>query len=197
MQLRTTSNLCAVIIVFATACTSDRLIRRVQDFRAANDRGDLVTAQSYLAPDARQWFESRSGEGEPYKVGGVSRWSHWDEYFHSRNSLTNWRVEGNAVIADVEETNDFMRMLDWHAKPYTMTWWLDDRSRITGVLVKSNPEAPVSRLEEFKQWAREHHPEELAYLLPKNRIDPTGDRPERWRAILREWRNASGRPTVE
>jgi len=189
MQRRQTSNLCAVTLVLLAACASDRMIQRVQDFRAAKERGDTSTAQSSIAPGARLWFENKTGEGEPYTLDGGS-WEHWDNYFHSKNTMTNWRREGNAVTADVIETNDFMQMLEYRPAPYTMTWSLDDQGRITGVLIKSNPDKPVSRMSEFKEWARANHPDELAYLMPNGRLDPTGDRPERWRAILTEWRGA-------
>lgn len=82
-----------------------------------------------------------------------------------------------------------MQMLEYRSAPYTMTWWLDDQSRISGVLIKSNPDKAVNRMSEFKEWARANRPDELAYLLPNGRLDPTGDRPERWRAILTEWRS--------
>ena len=45
-------------------------------------------------------------------------------------------------------------------------------------------------MKEFKEWARANHPDELAYLMPKDRLDPTGDRPERWRVMLDEWRKS-------
>jgi hypothetical protein len=28
----------------------------------------------------------------------------------------------------------------------------------------------------------------LEYLMPKGEINPAGDRPERWKAILEQWR---------
>ena len=193
MQRRKASNLCAVALVLLSGCASDPMIQRVREFRALKERGDIARAEGYIAPGARLWFENRSGEGEPFTLGGGS-WDHWDKYFHSRSTFTNWNASGNAVTADVIETNDFMQLLDWHAKPYTMTWWLDDQRRISAVLIKSNPEKPTNRMSEFKQWARANHPDELAYLLPNDRIDPTGDRPERWKPLLSEWRKAAGLP---
>jgi hypothetical protein len=79
-----------------------------------------------------------------------------------------------------------MLLLDWQAPPYTMTFWLDDQNHVSEVLIKSGGKAK-SRLDEFKLWALEHHPRELVYLMPKGQIDPTGDRPERWRAIIEKW----------
>jgi hypothetical protein len=81
-----------------------------------------------------------------------------------------------------------MQMLDWQPAPYTVTYWLDSSNRISGVLIKSLPWKTVNRLPEFEEWAAAHHPDELAYLMPKGKLDPSGDRPERWRAILEEWR---------
>ena len=175
----------AAILLLASCATSPQ-VRTIQGYREARDRGDLGKARSYIAPGARLFFEEKKGEGEPYTVGG-GRWEHWDDYFRSKTSLSDWRVTGNAVTATVTETNDFMRLLEWEPKPYTMTWWLDDRGQIAEVLIKSTPGKAKSRLSEFEEWARIHHPEELAYLLPNDRIDPTGDRPERWTKILSEW----------
>jgi hypothetical protein len=168
------------------ACASHNNIRIVKNFRAATERDDLAAAQTYIAPGARLWFEDKTGEGEPYVPGGGS-WEHWDKYFHSENRFTDWRTDGHSVTATVYETNDFMRLLDWHAPPFTMTWWLDGQSRISEVLIKSGGKA-TSRLDQFKAWAKQNHPQELEYLMPKGRLDPSGDRPERWRAILLEWR---------
>ncbi len=62
-------------------------------------------------------------------------------------------------------------------------------SRVPGA-----PEPAKGRFEEFEAWAKEHDPEELAYLFPGGKIDPTGDRPQRFRAILERWRQAIGEP---
>jgi hypothetical protein len=177
------------LAAFVACASQQNNIRIVKNFREARERRDFVTAQTYVAPGARVWYEEKTGPGEPLLLGG-GRWDHWDHYFHSKTDLFNWRTDGQAVITSVHETNDFMRLLDWKAAPYTMTFWLDDTNRISGVLIKGGGK-PKSRLDEFKVWAAKAHPGELAYLMPKGQIDPTGDRPERWRAILEEWRAAS------
>src|ERR1700746_1750301 len=92
-----------LLIVFLACASQQPLVQKVQSFRQARDRGDLATAQSYIAPGARLFFESRSGQGEPYTLTGGS-WDHWDSYFHSRNQFTGWRTEGRSVTATVHET---------------------------------------------------------------------------------------------
>ncbi|HEX3110025.1 MAG TPA: hypothetical protein VHU41_13105, partial [Thermoanaerobaculia bacterium] len=52
------------------------------------------------------------------------------------------------------------------------------------------PGKETSRMEEFRAWAAVHDPTELEYLMPKGKLDPTGDRPERWKALLVRWREA-------
>jgi hypothetical protein len=49
-------------------------------------------------------------------------------------------------------------------------------------------------MKEFQAWAQKNRPEELAYLMPNGRIDPS--RPERWLAILTERRKVAGLPEV-
>jgi hypothetical protein len=183
------------LAAFVACASQQNNIRIVKNFREAREQGDLARAQAYIAPGARLWFENKTGPGEPYVLSGGS-WDHWDTYFHSKNELSEWRTDARAVSATVNETNDFMQFLDWQAAPYTMTWWLDDQNRIAEVLIKGGGK-PKSRLDEFKAWAAKNHPDELAYLMPNGQIDPTGDRPERWRAILEEWRrSAGGSPAV-
>jgi len=175
-----------------TACASQSPVDRIETFRAARERGDVATAQKYVAPDARIWFEEKKGEGDPFGVDSGGRWDHWDRYFHSKTTLSDWKVDDRTATAVANETNDFMQALDWKPKPYTVTYWLDSQGRIEGVLIKSMPGKAVNRLDEFKAWARQHHPDELAYLMPNDKLDPTGDRPERWHAILDEWRGVKG-----
>jgi hypothetical protein len=178
-------------LLLAAACASNQQIARVQAYRDARARGDVAAERQLLAPDARIWYEEKSGEGDPITAGHVGRYAHWDAYFHSRSEVRDWRAEGDAVSGTVYETNDFYRLLDWQPAPYRMTWWLDREGRIAGALVQSTPgKTTRGRMEEFREWAKAHHPEELEYLMPGGKIDPTGDRPERFKKILEEWRAA-------
>ena len=183
-----------LLLLLAIACaTTASNIERVQAYRAAHERGDLAAEQAFLAPDARMFYEKREGEGEPLTAGSSGRYAHWDEFFHSTATLADWKEEGNAVSATVHEGNDFYRLLDWTPKPYRMTWWVDADGRITAAMVQSLPgESTRGRMNDFQEWARTHHPDELAYLMPNGRIDPTEDRPERFRKLLLEWRTAAG-----
>ena len=164
------------------ACATQNNIRTVKNFRELRERRDFVRAQPFLAPDARVWFEEKSGPGEPFLLGG-GRWDHWDQYFHSKSEFFDWREAGNAVTVSVRETNDFMRLLDWQAPPYMMTFWLDEQKRISGVLIKSGGK-PKSRFPEFKAWVEKTHHPGLMVI---------GDQPELWHALLLEWRYGTKR----
>src|SRR4029079_10847358 len=116
-----------------------------------------------------------------------------------RTSYEDWRVEDGAVVATARETNDFYRLLDWKPGPMRFTWWLDDEGRIAGFMVQAllETEPTGSRLKEAIAWAKGKHPDEIAYLMPKERLDPTDDRAERWATLLAEWRKAAGLPAVK
>lgn len=182
-----------LLLGWTLACaTTLSNVERVKAYRAAHDRGDVAAEAAFLAPDARMFFEERKGDGEPLAAGRSGRYAHWDEFFRSQSTLTDWTEDGNAVSATVHENNDFYRLLDWTPRPYRMSWWLDANGRITAAMVQSIPGETKSRMSEFRAWAQEHHPGELAYLMPNGRIDPTGDRAERFKTILLEWRKAAG-----
>ena len=51
-------------------------------------------------------------------------------------------------------------------------------------------------MQEFRAWAAVHDPAELDYLMPKEKLDPTGDRAERWKTLLLRWREDAGLPEV-
>jgi len=182
------------VLLAGWACASRTAIERVRAYRAAVDRGDETAIARDLAPNARIWYEKKEGPGDPLTTGGGS-WKHWDSFFHSRSRLGGWRSEGTRVSAVVHETNDFYALLDWTPAPYSMTWWLDREGRVAEVLVESIPGAKAtSRFDDFKRWAYEKHPDEMKDLLPNGKIDPTGDRAERWVPLLREWRREAGLP---
>jgi hypothetical protein len=170
------------LAAFVACASQHNNIRIVKNFRELRERRDFVRAQPYVAPEARVWFEEKSGPGEPFLLGG-GRWDHWDQYFHSKKEFFDWRSEANAVTVSVRETNDFMRLLDWQAPPYTMTFWLEEQKRISGVLIKSGGKSR-GRFPEFKAWADKRYPR--VYLM-------IGDQPERWRALLEEWRYGTKR----
>src|SRR5262249_46730588 len=171
----------------------------IRRFRQARDRGDFDAARTFLAPDARIWFDmaERKGPGEPWKLG-EGTWDHWDRFFHSRTDYADWKDRGDRVTAVGHETNDYYRLLDWKPSPLAMTWWLDSSGKITGFMFHGmrGPTPDRSRLKEFEAWARKNRPKELDDLKPKGNFDPSGDHPQRWRAILIEWRRAVGLPEI-
>jgi hypothetical protein len=174
-------------------------VQTVQRFREAREKGDLAQARSFLAPDARIWFdmEVRKGPGKPWTLE-PEPWEAWDRYFHSHSDLQDWKHDAGRVTAVGHEMNDFYRLLDWKPKPLLLTWWLNPAGKITGFMFHAIPGAPPAqnRLDEFETWAKKADPAELSYLMPEGRIDPSGDRPTRWRRILVEWRKAAGLPEV-
>jgi len=180
----------AVLAVLSGCVSLNPGVRRLEDYLALRQAGD-PRALIWLAPGARIWYEQKTGDGEPY--GAAGRWDHWDRYFHSRGRYSGWTVAGDgAISAVVHETNDYYGLLAWKPLPYRMTWWLDDGGRIRDVLLQQMPGKATNRLAEFRAWAAEAHPGELADLMPNGQIDPTGDRPERWHALLTEWRLSAG-----
>jgi imidazolonepropionase-like amidohydrolase len=172
-------------------------IAKVRALMAARRKGDEGAARALMGPDPRIWFDERSGPGEPW--GLVTKWTHWDEYFRSRNDYSNFREAGDVVTADGIEINDFYRLIERPPQKFRGTWWIDESGRIAGFLYapRGSTGSGEDRLPEFQAWARKTNPAELDYLMPGGRFDPTGDRPERFKAILLEWRKAAGLPPVE
>jgi len=177
---------------------ADHRIETVKKFQAARERGDFEAARALLAPDPRIWFDmdERKGPGESWSLESGD-WDRWDHFFHRKITYSDWKRQGDHVTAIGRETNDYYRLLDWEPRPLALTWWFDSSGKISGFMFHAVRDAPThSRLKEFEAWAKKNRPQEIRYLKPKGRIDPSKDRPERWLALLIEWRNAAGLPEI-
>jgi hypothetical protein len=177
-------------------------VATVESFRAARASGDLEAASAYLAPDPRVWYDEHTGDGLPWSLG-AGRWKAWDDHFNGQSDLGPWHAEDGTVWAVATETNDYYRLIERQGESrYRITYFLDDAGRITGYMIsaadpdKADPPSD-SRFDEFEAWVLANHPEEWADLRPGGRLDPTGDRAPRTRALLNEWRASVGLPRIE
>jgi hypothetical protein len=193
----------AILSLVHVACASDsKLIEKVEAFRAARNAGQTEEAQSYLSSDPRVWFDSKEGDGSPMKLG-FGPYKRWDEVFNSHGEHGPWTVEGNTVWAIATEINDYYRLTERKDTPtYRITYYFDDQGLIKGYLISdAHPGQPAqpkqSREEEFKEWAATTHPDEWNYLRPGGKLDPSGDRAERTKKLLVEWRETVGLSALE
>ncbi len=144
-----------------------------------------------MAPDARRWFAPPEGEGSPWIVGPKSGpWAEWDEEFRSTSTVLEWRSDESSATVRVLEINDYFRLLERGPMTNELTYFFDSEGRIEGLLISGAGERPPGRTAEFVQWARENEPRELSELMPDGEIDPSGDHPQRFRALLERWRRA-------
>jgi len=184
-------------------------IALVESFRAASDRGDLDAARAYLADDPRVWYEKREGEGLAWTLG-AGRWKAWDEHFESVSTPGPWHAEGDTVWRINEEWNEYYDLIERTDRPrYRLTYFLEEdaggRRRIKGYMISAaDPDAPPpdpgvrrDRADEIEAWAEANEPDEWAYLRPGGKIDPTGDRAARTRALINRWRGSVGLDPIE
>ncbi len=186
--------------------TSER-VALVEEFSAARKNGDYARANTYLAPNAKLWFDDQTEEsGRVWKLGD-GPWKGWDTCFNGKSQGSGWseNASSNTVWSDFVEMNDFYRLIEREAGPYRATYYFDSNNKISGRHIGGVPaeseagkklEKREDKMEEFKRWATEYAADEIAYLLPNNGIDPSGDRPQRMKKLLVEWRKDVGLPTI-
>ena len=176
---------------------SDSRIARVEALRQALDQEHFDDAATLLTGDPRVWYGSREGEGYPWKLR-AGRWKTWDSHFNGVSEQQGpLQTEGDRVWADFFETNDYFRLIGRRGGYFRQTWFFASNGKIEGYMISAvpgAPESPAGRGDEFTAWARENAAEELEYLRPEGKIDPTGDRAARTGALLERWRQAIGEP---
>ena len=160
--------------------------------RAERARAFLAGDNTVLAEDSRVWYERREGPGEKRDPEGKDAYADWDEWFQATKEYSFAGESGDSVVFVLTENNNFYRLIDRPPSRVRLTYWFDERNRITGTLVRGMPNDPTrgDRLPEFKRWLAANHPDELAYLLPEGRIVPDLERAKRWSALLMLWRRA-------
>ena len=172
-------------------------IWHVQEFERLVKAGQTEIARAFMAPNPRRWYETRSGDGEPWDVAqGAGRWAAWDREFHSRTEDVHWTGHRRAVTRRMRETNDYYRLLDRPPGETDLVYYLNENGRIEGSLVRAAGRRERGREDDFLAWVRSDAPGEIDYLRPDGKIDPTGDRPLRTRRLLERWRAAAGLPPV-
>ncbi len=174
-------------------------IAKIEKFQALRKAKDYDAARKMMSDDPRRWFNERSGAGRPWKVGPGQKgpWALWDEHFRSQTEPVRWEVGDDYAREVFREINDYFLLLEGGWATTSATYLFDDAGRIEGLLIAAVGERPPDRDDEFMAWAKEHDRAELDYLMPGGEIDPGGDRPPRYRALLNRWREAVGLAVIE
>lgn len=194
--------LLAAFLAASAACQSPphhdgQYVASAREFRAHLRAARFDEARAMMTPAPRRWWERRSGEGAPWRVGVRGRWSDWDHVMESESEELGWRQRDREASVLLSEDNRYYRMLERGPQLVRFTYYFDERGRIEGFLIAAEGERPQGETDSYLEWARRHEPEELDYLRPGEAIDPTGDRAERTLAQLSRWRAASGLEPLE
>ena len=183
----------AGLLLLATGCALPN-IKTLDAYRFAKKSGDYAKASTFLADDARIWFEKKEGPGNRLTAKG-GPYKDWDKEFRSTSRRETVRARGNAVTYISYETNDYFRLIERQPSPARVTYYFDGEGRIEGMLYQglSTKEArPPDRGDEFRRWADQKYPGLLD--SPEMEIP---NQPKRWRALLVEWRREVGLPAIE
>lgn len=174
---------------------SNSLFSRMQAFLDALRRDDAAELQKFYAKDARIWFGARAGEGQ---LIAESPWREWDLELRAAHEIEDARFDARALTVVSHEQNDYSRLLDFGGWRATITYAFNDDGLVTEKLYVPMEQSPTQRecFAPALDWAREHRADELEEIFAGDRLTPSRDHARRWRALLIEWRKATGRPTI-
>lgn len=187
------SGVLVVVGISSLGCAHPR-VRALDTYRQAKKSGDYETAAKCLADDARIWFGTKEGEGNPLTAKG-GPYKDWDKEFRSTSTREDVRVVGQTVTYISFEINDFYRLIERVPTKARVTYYFDEDNRITGMLYRGlspKSERPPDRYDEFKRWAEAQYPGLLQ--SPEMKIP---NNPQRWRELLVAWRADAGLKPIE
>ncbi len=108
--------------------------------------------------------------------------------------LTQMRVEGDAATCVIRERNDWLAAAGIEEARHTATFEFSG-GRISAVRAQPDPESTeriLGVLQSLATWASKERPAEWAALMPQGRFIYDADSARRIRALLRDWREATG-----
>jgi hypothetical protein len=165
-------------------------LKHLRAYLTARDRGDAGAARSYLAADARFWIGSKQGPGRP--LGGRRDFADWEAAVGARFAYSDFRAEAPGSIHYLSsESSELSRLLGAEALRGEVTCWFDGMGRISGMLFRPLGPRMEDLVRPYVEWARRHHPERLAELLPQGEMVYDGETARKWIEALREWRSAT------
>lgn len=190
----TITALCCWLCIHLMGCSVHRQVRTIEAYRNAKKQVDYEKAATYLKSDAIVWFDKKEGPGHPLRAKG-GPYTDWDKVFRAKSTHTPYEMEGLQVSYISSETNDFYRLLDSVPGKMRITYFFDNRGKISGKLIqglKNQPKRPTGRRKEFTKWAATKYPG----LLDTDEMK-IPNQPRRWRELLIEWRTEIGLPPIE
>lgn len=195
MNSRLRTMAAAVMLTALGGCAGAHSYKQTLDaYLAARQAGDVELAGRHLSPDARIWFDVKTGPGRPKSLTGG--WGAWDIEMNAVNTYDEVVITDDSISATFHERNDFSRLIGFPGWRSRSTFWFDEQGRIVEQLYVPLPQHPPQRVcfEAPLQWARLHRADELEVIYPNDRFEPSAESGRRWRALLIEWRNAVGLP---
>lgn len=193
----------AALVIIAALQVSAGCTARPNDLSSADtlaryyDAADHESVAAALAPDYRIWFGEKRGPGMSREEALAML--EWDLSLHPVHEHRIVHVEGDTVIAITHEQNDFSRLIDFPGWTAASLYRFDDAGRLAEQVYVPAPNQPRWQpyLDAALPWLREHRGEALARIYPDGRLNQSVNAAREWVAVLRDWRAATGRSTIE
>ena len=198
--MKKTSSVLLVITLFSLSCS----VGESDDLKAvrntlvmltvlqAKNSGKENETDTLFAENTRVWFETKEGEGTKLSSDGSGPWADWNKFFNAEKIDQNIKAYPESVVVFESEQNDFYQLIERKPKPMAITYYFDDKGKISGKLVvgiKTIPFGP-DRLAEATAWLLKEYPDDLKTLIVDGEIVPSLDNAKLWKKRLNEWRTA-------
>lgn len=158
--------------------------------KAVNDH-DIEKALTFLSENFKLTFTDYDFSID--KKGFVDVLG-WDKGVNGRISWKGLEVEGYSIKGRFTEQNDFFRLIGIDGLQATMVYWFNTPGLIVKQAYTPLSGQPSSRekMQPAVEWAKKNRPEELKAIYPQGQMQYNQEMGERWVALLKEWKAATG-----
>ncbi|MEE9554742.1 MAG: nuclear transport factor 2 family protein [candidate division Zixibacteria bacterium] len=185
-----TSILLAICLIID--CSQSRSSEEiVENYRIALNSHNVDKLMSIYSDDIR--FEIPSMRMMLSGKDALRGIAEYDSALKTIMTLTNIRVDGDSVLCEITETNDWMNAAGFSSAHYPQATFVvkDGKISYIGAVISDSSAANFrNTLQSFMPWGNGNYPDVIAEMMPEDKFIFNGKNGATMVRLLREWRAA-------
>jgi len=172
-------------------CNDKSYLKKIDSYlNAATIQGK----SQYLAENYHHFFLNKVGEGKN-KGEALKSFMQWDGPMHPDIRINSYTVNDSVWTVKFLEQNDFTKLIGFPGWKGTMTFTFDSKGFIAETYYVPDGDNPPYKpyLSPALEWLRKNKPQELNEVYQDNRLIQTEITANKWRELLKQWKNETGR----
>jgi hypothetical protein len=173
-----------------SSCSQKIYLHRIQTFFNAST---IKEKSKYLADDYHSFFLEKKGPGET-KTEDLASFLKWDAPLHPDISIIKYSVNKNVWTIDLNEQNDFAKLIDFPGWRATEIITFNSHKLIQETVYVPHDNNPDYKkwLQPAVEWLQKNYPQEMKQTYVNGKLIQTNETAKKWVELLKAWQHRQG-----